>query len=409
MYDFLITGAGPAGLAAAITAAELGRSVIVIEKGKVAGPEPRGESMPQHELFDKLIHPGFLQEISGFTSTSRRFHSSADKKNTLIKIKEPYYFFNWRDLIDPLYEKAAAAGVEFIFGAEVTAVKTAASAGDDDGTATGVYYTKNGKTKELEARAILGCGGRSCPIAAHYGIDTKAAACPTVKYRGRMNTPLPTWFTDLPGEPDLQFFAVLPNSFESVAGFPPAFAYIFPLGDSCIEAGLMLRLSQFEKINNISMPTDRQVMSAWDEAKTSLSGFADFFIDTSTEYEKLTSIQNRRFIENNIMPGGGAVLIGDAVGMVDANGSAGLYYAMSQAVGWSEMLSEAMNTNSEIWSRENCEDYLSRQSKWKFYRYIKRSFKLISFFERIMFRTFGTDKKLNFIWPLISAILKSAS
>ena len=69
MYDFAVAGAGPAGLAAAITAAEKGCSVVIIEKGPIAGPEPRGESMPHHELFDKIMRPGFLEDISGFVST----------------------------------------------------------------------------------------------------------------------------------------------------------------------------------------------------------------------------------------------------------------------------------------------------------------------------------------------------
>ena len=301
-------------------------------------------------------------------------------------------------------KKPQTPGAEFIFDAEVTGVL-----GAEGGPAGGLIYKKDGKTHEVEARAVFGCGGRSCPVAAHYGIDTRATACPTVKYRGIMKKPLPEWMTSMPGSPDLQFFTVLPDSVKSVNGFPPAFAYIFPLGEHKIEAGLMLRLSQFEKLNTVNMPSDDEIMSAWNELKNEMPGFSDFFADTEAEYEKLTSIQNRRFITDNIMPGGGAVLIGDAVGMVDANGSAGLYYAMAHASGWVEMLSGAMKDGSSLWSDENISRYYDEQSGWDFYSYIKGSFKLISIFERIMFRTFGTGKKLNFAWPLIGAVLKSAS
>ena len=110
------------------------------------------------------------------------------------------------------------------------------------------------------------------------------------------------------------------------------------------------------------------------------------------------------------MPGGGAVLIGDAVGMVDANGSAGLYYAMAQSAGWVEMLSNSMKAGkSDLWTENQIKQYYKTQASWDFYRYIKGSFDLISIFERIIFRTFGTEKKLNAVWPLISFLLKTAS
>ena len=289
MYDFAVAGAGPAGLSAAITAAGAGHSVIVIEKGAVAGPEPRGESMPHHDMFDRLIRPDFLQSISSFVSSSRRFHSPGNHKSCLVKVKEPYYFFEWRDLIDPLYEKAKSLGVKFIFNAEVTAVKLTSD------RASGLYYRVGDKTADADALTVLGCGGGSCPVASHYGINVGSTACPTVKFRGKLNKGLPASIKSLPGSPDLQFFTVLPRSFKSVPGFPPGFAYIFPLDDTRIEAGLMLRLSQFEKLKDVAMPSDAEVMSAWAEAKECLPGFSDFFTDTETEYEKLTAIQNRRF------------------------------------------------------------------------------------------------------------------
>ncbi|HPB83520.1 MAG TPA: FAD-dependent oxidoreductase, partial [Spirochaetota bacterium] len=53
-YDYIIAGAGPSGLAAAITAGRLGASCVVIEKGSRPGPEPRGESIAPYPLMDEL-------------------------------------------------------------------------------------------------------------------------------------------------------------------------------------------------------------------------------------------------------------------------------------------------------------------------------------------------------------------
>ena len=42
-YNFVIIGAGPAGLTSGIVAARHGFKAIIIEKGEMAGPKPRGE------------------------------------------------------------------------------------------------------------------------------------------------------------------------------------------------------------------------------------------------------------------------------------------------------------------------------------------------------------------------------
>jgi flavin-dependent dehydrogenase len=400
-FDFVIAGAGPAGLAAAITAASNGHSAAIIEKGAIAGPEPRGESMPHRPLMDRLLGPGFLDSIKNFCSLTREFHSPGNGKSDLVKIKEPYYFFEWRDLIDALVEKAESLGVTLIYNAEVTAV----SISDKTGRAEGLLYKKCGESYSISGTSVLGCGGRRCPVAAHYEIDTDAIACPTIKFRGK-NAPVSE-----NGISDLQFFTVLPDSFKSVQGFPPAFAYIFPVGKDKIEAGLMLRLSQFDKLENVRIPDSDEIMTAWEEAKSSLPGFSDFFRGTETVHEQLTSIQNRKLITKNIPGNGGAVLIGDSIGFVDANGSAGLYYAMAQAEAWTEMLSELLKspTTTDLWSEDIIHEYYKRQSSWDFYRYIKKSFGTISIFERLLFKTFGTVKKLNAVWSFIVFLLKRAS
>jgi flavin-dependent dehydrogenase len=57
-------GAGTAGLTAAISAAKKGHSVVVLEKGAMAGPKPRGESMAYYPLLDEILGEGYLQSIA---------------------------------------------------------------------------------------------------------------------------------------------------------------------------------------------------------------------------------------------------------------------------------------------------------------------------------------------------------
>jgi len=106
---------------------------------------------------------------------------------------------------------------------------------------------------------------------------------------------------------------------------------------------------------------------------------------------------------------GGAVLIGDSIGLVDANGSAGLYYAMAHGNHWAEMLSVRMKSGKALWSPEAIKNYYRSQNQWDFYRYIKGSFRTIAIFETLIFKLFGTEKKLNRIWGFIQLILQKAS
>ncbi len=118
-YDFIITGAGPTGLAAAITAGRLGASCIVLEKGGRPGPEPRGESIAQYELMDELLGKDWLKNNASNDPSFRRFHSPMDRKHTLIDVHKPYYVFHWRHLMSHMKALAIEAGANFLFESEV--------------------------------------------------------------------------------------------------------------------------------------------------------------------------------------------------------------------------------------------------------------------------------------------------
>ena len=59
-YNFIVVGGGPAGLAASIAAARQGFSVIVLEKGPMAGPMPRGEGVNRYPLLEDLLGADFF-------------------------------------------------------------------------------------------------------------------------------------------------------------------------------------------------------------------------------------------------------------------------------------------------------------------------------------------------------------
>ena len=77
-YDFVIVGAGPAGLTASIVAAREGLNVAVLEKGEQAGPKPRGEGMGYYPIVDEILGDKYLPSIGLKSNGGRVWHSPGD-------------------------------------------------------------------------------------------------------------------------------------------------------------------------------------------------------------------------------------------------------------------------------------------------------------------------------------------
>jgi pyruvate/2-oxoglutarate dehydrogenase complex dihydrolipoamide dehydrogenase (E3) component len=65
-YDFAIVGAGPAGLAAAESAARLGFSVALIERNRVGGNSLNVGSVPSKAIIGAARVYGAMQEAEAF-------------------------------------------------------------------------------------------------------------------------------------------------------------------------------------------------------------------------------------------------------------------------------------------------------------------------------------------------------
>src|SRR5579863_1825634 len=62
-HDFIIIGSGPAGRRAAIQAAKLGKSVLVVEKGKrVGGVSVHTGTIPSKTLRETVLNPSGWRE-----------------------------------------------------------------------------------------------------------------------------------------------------------------------------------------------------------------------------------------------------------------------------------------------------------------------------------------------------------
>lgn len=149
MKDLIVIGAGPAGCAAAITAARSGASVMLLERGhfprhKVCGEFVSAESL---ELLQNLLAPAHRNLIikAPRIARSRIFVDSAELQAEITPAAASITRF---DLDIALWDSCAQAGVELRDDSAVQSVN-----------GTGPFHVTT-RSDAFEARAIINATGR---------------------------------------------------------------------------------------------------------------------------------------------------------------------------------------------------------------------------------------------------------
>ena len=396
-YDFVIVGAGPAGLTASIVAARDGYTVLVLEKGEKAGPKPRGEGMGYYAIVDEILGDKFLPSIGLKSNGGRVWHSPGDLQVTTTYREYPHYFFEWRTFIDRFVEKANEAGVEILLNSEVIEPI------EKDGLCVGVKYNdKSGNIDEVYGKAILDCSGYTGVIGTHYGIPYEEKInCPIIKCL------ISEANIDIKKTPDLNFYFIGNGDLEYSPEFPQCVAYIFPLEERRVEVGLMLRMAQVPQMKTVKIPTNEEILKVWEKVKEKYPGFSEFFKGAKIDYEEVTWLPNARMVEN-VVPFPGLVVIGDSAGFVNPFGSSGLYYSMEMAKFWVNNIAGKLKENV-IWSSENIDYFKSSFEEFEVYKDVKGLYNLIGAFEYKIFNRLRTSERINKKWDYISSLLKQAS
>ncbi|MBR2471999.1 MAG: NAD(P)/FAD-dependent oxidoreductase [Clostridia bacterium] len=173
MYDCIIIGAGPAGMMAASAASDLGKSVVLIEKNKMAGRKLRITGKGRCNVTNAADSGSLMRNIN----ENGRFLFSAlsafDSSDTVsffeglgvpLKTERGGRVFpqsdKASDIAEAMYKKACDGGCDFVCG-EVTEILT------ENGCVSGVRL-KSGKETHAKS-VIIATGGLSYPLTGSTG------------------------------------------------------------------------------------------------------------------------------------------------------------------------------------------------------------------------------------------------
>ncbi len=407
-HDFVIVGAGPAGLAAGIAAAGNGMKALILEKGAVAGPLPRGEGVNRYPLLEELLGTDFWETRCHRMDGSLAFHSPGDLKQTVLKGKKEIYFFEWRQFMERLSQAAVSSGVSIQYNSRVIGPVV-----NSEQICTGVRYRQeNGAVREVHGKAVLACDGHKSVMGRHYGVDYERLNCAMVKCIARNAN------IEIDPGMALQFFLIGNGDLSYAPNFPPCVAYGFPIGGNRMELGLMCRMGQAARMAaTVRAPGNKTFLQVWKRLKEEYPGFSSFFKGAEIEYEAVTALSNANMIPS-VIPMPGLVLIGDSAGFVDPFGSSGIYSGMSMATFWAAILSAEIQKQSakrtghyrpeDMWRPGKIKKYQKEFRKTRIFRKIRGSYSLIGKFEWYVFKRLQTAKRINFRWKLISWLLRRA-
>jgi len=216
-YDMVIIGGGPAGTTAAMTAAELGLDVLVVERDADIGIPVRCAEGVDHKGLTQFFEPDphwIAAEISGYSLIA------PDGRNVAMNNEGETGYILDRIVFDRMIaEKAARRGAKILTGVEAEAMSAF-----ENGVRI-VSLKQNGENRDVAARVVLAADGVESRAARWAGLDT---VCPL----GDMETCAQATLAGIDIDHH-RFHLQFTREFA-----PGGYAWVFPKGEQVANVGL---------------------------------------------------------------------------------------------------------------------------------------------------------------------------
>jgi digeranylgeranylglycerophospholipid reductase len=173
-YDLVVVGAGPGGSAAAWQAAQLGLSVLLLEKRQEIGSPVRcAEGVPHGPLADLLEpNPAWI--------------SARVEQARILALADGQVVEQWQGtgglgyvLGRRVFDRALAARAA-LAGAEVAVKTTVTGLLHGSGTVRGIAAEWQGQSIEIQAQVIIGADGVESRVGTWAGLDTQLPLADTM-------------------------------------------------------------------------------------------------------------------------------------------------------------------------------------------------------------------------------------
>jgi geranylgeranyl reductase family protein len=220
--DLVVVGAGPAGAAAAVTAARAGLETVLIDKALFPRDKTCGDGLTPHAVraLERLAVPtNGMHAVNGLRIRDDQGHAYLFPWPKLHELPCRGFTCRRRELDALLLQHAAAAGAELL--TEVTVAEPLVKAG----RITGVITTDG---VQLSAPVVIAADGAASRLANAAGLHRRPGRVVGVAHRAYFDSPCAT-----------DNYLELHVALGGTAGKPlPGYGWVFPLGDSQVNVGV---------------------------------------------------------------------------------------------------------------------------------------------------------------------------
>jgi geranylgeranyl reductase family protein len=306
--EVVIVGAGPSGSVAAIALAKKGRDVLLLDRQEFPRDKACGDGIPAGAvevlyslgLEERFRAANFYPVNSLLLSSPREYVLEAEltpgKRFGALSYVVPRLRF---DAL--IQEYAVDSGVEFIKARVKEAIV-------EDNQVRGVVARVNGSEEEIRAKVVIGADGVTSTIARTVRPDKHKDGHRAVALRCYIQD-----IEELPHKVEFYLYrAILPG-----------YAWIFPLGEGQANLGLGMRLDKFRK-----------------DGRT-LEEMVDIFLEMPSIKKRLSrggdlqdiSVWQLNFGSQDMKRScNGALLIGDAAGLINPLTGGGIHTGLQSAI-----------------------------------------------------------------------------